>query len=209
MPASMRGLSQKWLHRHQRNLLPRANLRQDRLVAGGSVAAAVSPPPHPSRDVSRTPCGTPRRAGELVCRNPDTQATIADPQLAACSTSVETSVTTPADGGDLALGRGGTPSAPPRRSGNIRDPPPRFVVLLAPEPSHHVLHLRSEPGTSMHLGPLAPSPRRTHLDQQSPSQISLCLPLAWPPSLLGRCQLPMPARKVGPSHRITTVLKSR
>ena len=34
VPASMRGLSQKWLHRHQSNLLPRANLRQDRLVAG-------------------------------------------------------------------------------------------------------------------------------------------------------------------------------
>ena len=52
-------------------------------AARGSVAAAVSPPPHPSRDVSRTPCGTPRRARELVCRNPDTQATTADPQAIA------------------------------------------------------------------------------------------------------------------------------
>ena len=37
----------------------------------------------------------------------------------------------------------------------------------------------------------------------------LKLPLAWPPSLLGRCPLPRSARKVGPSHRITMVLKSR
>ena len=34
-------------------------------AARGSVAAAVSPPPRPRREASRTPCGTPRQAKEL------------------------------------------------------------------------------------------------------------------------------------------------
>ena len=133
VPASMRGLSQKWLHQHQSNLLPRANLRQDRLVAGDG-------PRHGPGLGPRLPGAllllrsARRRIPVVMCPAPlvalpggpgsYTQATTADPQLAACSTAVETSVTTPVDKGDLTLGGGGTPSAPPRRSGNIRDPPP-------------------------------------------------------------------------------------
>ena len=80
----MRGLSQEWLHRHQSNLLPRANLWQGRLVAGDG-------PRHGPGLGPRLPGAllllrsVRRRIPVVMCRNPDTEATIADPQLAACS----------------------------------------------------------------------------------------------------------------------------
>ena len=42
-------------------------------AAGGSIAAAVSPPPAARRDVSRTPCGTPTRERGPLKKEPATK----------------------------------------------------------------------------------------------------------------------------------------
>ena len=76
-------------------------------------------------------------------------------------------MTTPADGG-VWRWEEAVPHRPlPAVAATLGTHRREYVVPLAPEPGHHVLHLRSEPGTSMHLGPLAPSPRRTHLTWMS------------------------------------------
>ena len=103
-------------------------------AAGGSIAAAVSPPPAAKRDVSRTPCGTPTRERgplrkELATTEPAVVPAVSPSALDAC-------VTTPSSEVAHRIGGSSAASCPPRSGGNIRDPGVRRLPSPRTRPMH-------------------------------------------------------------------------
>ena len=111
-------------------------------AAGGSIAAAISPPPPAKRDVSRTPCGTPTRERGPLTKEPATKEPAVVP--AASPIALDAGVTTPSSEVDHRIGGGSAASCPPRSGGNIRDPPPG--VRRPPSPRTRPTHTASPDG---------------------------------------------------------------
>ena len=105
-------------------------------AAGGSIAAAVSPPPAAKRDVSRTPCGTPTRERGPLKKEPATTEPAVVPAVS--PSALDACVTTPSSEVAHRIGGSSAASCPPRSGGNIRDPPPG--VRRPPSPRTRPTH---------------------------------------------------------------------